>query len=122
MRRSALMLAPLALVFATAPGAARTALATHTKKQAEVNALTYVARTASKGRLPGILNSRTHLLVNNTEAVCHGHGRRYPGNRYSRFTCVVRPHLHTSRQGLYLSYRALPRGRYAIRRLRFVRA
>ena len=69
MRRSALMLAPLALVFATAPGAATTALATHTKKQAEVNALTYVARSASRRRLPGILNPRTHLLVNNTEAV-----------------------------------------------------
>jgi hypothetical protein len=122
MRRSALMLAPLALVFATAPGAATTALATQTKKQAEVNALTYVARSASGRRLPGIVNPRTHLLVNNTEAVCRGHGRRYRGNRYPRFTCVVRPRQHTSRQGLYLRYRALPRGRYAIRWLRFVRA
>ena len=121
MRRSALMLAPLALVFATASGGATT-LATQTKKQAEVNALSYVLKGAAGRRLPGIVDPRTHLLVDNTEAVCRGHGRRHRGSRYSRFTCVVRPGLHTSRQGLYLRYHALPRGRYAIHWLRFVRA
>ena len=34
--------------------------------------------------------------------------------RYTRFVCVIRPLVHRSRQGLYVSYRALPNGRSRI--------
>ena len=93
----------------------------HTKKQAEVNVLRVVARKWRARRLRGLVNPRTHLLVDNTEAICHGRGKRRVGNQYARFVCVVRPHVHTSRQGLYVSYRALPRGRFRLRWLAYRR-
>ena len=65
--------------------------------------------------MPGLIDPRTHLLRDNTEAVCRGRGKRRTGNRYSRFVCVVRPHIHTRRQGLYISYRARPKGGFRIR-------
>lgn len=109
-----LVLAPLAL---TAVGLATAAVRppAHTKRQAEVNVLRVVAVKWRVGRLQGLVNPRTHLLANNTEAVCRARGRRRAGNRYTRFVCVVRPHAHTPRQGLYLSYRALPAGRFTVR-------
>lgn len=122
MRRQLLLvLMSLALV-SSVPG---TAIArrgsAHTKKQAEVNVLRVVASTWKARRLTGLVNRRTHLLADNTEAICHGRGRRNAGSRYSRFVCVVRPNVHTARQGLYVSYRALPGGRFRIRWLAYRR-
>ena len=85
-----------------------------TKRQAEVNVLRTVQHRWGARRLPGLVNPKTHLLLDNTEAVCRGVGRVRPGRLYARFTCVVRPHLHRKRQGLYVSYRTRPHGRFTI--------
>jgi hypothetical protein len=88
-------------------------LAKHTKKQAEVNVLRMVAKRWKDWRRSGLVNAHTHLLADNTEAVCSGRGK--PGaKRYGRFLCVVRPHVHHGRQGLWLRYRALPKGHYKV--------
>ncbi len=63
----------------------------------------------------GLFNPSTHLLADNTQAVCRGRGKPRRGKRYARFLCVVRPHVHSGRQGLWLSYRALKHGRYRVR-------
>ena len=118
MRRPLLLLlVPLALAAPTE--AARTPA--QTKDRAEVNVLRAVPTKWKRRRLPGLVNPRTHLLRDNTEAVCSGRGKRQPGRRYSRFACVVRPHVHTPRQGLYLSYRALAGGAFRIRWVAFRR-
>lgn len=114
-RSLSLVAMALTLVAAAPPAAAAARPPAHTKKQAEVNVLRVIARTWRARRLPGLVDPRTHLLVENTEAVCHGRTRRRVGSRYPRFVCVVRPHIHTAREGLYLSYRALARGRFTIR-------
>jgi hypothetical protein len=121
-RRLSLVTMALGLVIATSPTPADAARPpAHTKKQAEVNVLRATARRWKARRLPGLVDPRTHLLVDNTEAVCHGQGKRRPGNRYVRFLCVVRPHIHTRRQGLYVTYRALQRRRFTIRWLDYRR-
>jgi hypothetical protein len=89
--------------------------------EAEVNVLRIVALKWKAWRRFGLTDQRTHLLGDNTEAVCHGRGRRHEGNRYSRFVCVVRPHAHRGRAGLWLSYRALTNGRYKVRLLAYHR-
>jgi hypothetical protein len=112
----------LALVTAAPPPSADAARPpAQTKKQAEVNVLRVIARQWTARRLPGLVDPRTHLLLDNTEAVCHSQGKRVARNRYGRFFCVVRPHIHTRRQGLYVSYRALQRGRFRIRWLTYRR-
>jgi len=113
------ILTPLALVGIAAPVAAAVTTPAHTKKQAEVNVLRVVARKFGARRLPGLVNPRTRLLADNTEAVCYGRGKRRASRRYSRFVCVVRPHVHTRGQGLYVSYRASAKGRFRIRWLLF---
>ena len=96
----------------TAPSvAARGAPAAQTKKRAEVNVLGIVARKWKTWRRFRLVDPRTHLIVDNTEAVCHGRGKRRAGQRYARFVCVVRPHDYRGRQGLWLRYRALKNGR-----------
>ena len=80
-----------------------------------------VPRKWKASEMPGLVDPKTHLLLDNTEAVCHGRGKRRAGNRYSRFVCVVRPHNHTRRQGLYVSYRARLNGGFRIRWLRYRR-
>ena len=60
----------------------------HTKKQAEVNVLRLVAKSWKAWRRSGVVNPRTHLLADNTEAVCSGRGRSW-AQRYERFLCVV---------------------------------
>jgi hypothetical protein len=115
------VLAPLALVAMVAPVAAAVTAPAHTKKQAEVNVLRVVAQKFGARRLQGLVNPRTRLLADNTEAVCRGRGKRTASNRYSRFVCVVRPHVHTRGQGLYVSYRASARGRFRIRWLLYRR-
>jgi hypothetical protein len=122
MRRPLLLLAGLLALATSAPAAGIAARPpAQTKRQAEVNVLRVVAAKWGRRRLPGLVNARTHLLVDNTEAVCRGRGTRYAGKRYSRFVCVVRPHVHTPRQGLYVGYRALPRGRFQVRWLTYRR-
>jgi hypothetical protein len=120
-RRVLLLFAPLALaaLAPTSGNAARPAAVT--KRRAEVNVLRVVATKWAGRRLPGLVNPRTHLLVDNTEAICRGRGKRLTGHRYTRFVCVVRPHLHSPRQGLNVSYRALPGGRFRIRWLAYRR-
>jgi hypothetical protein len=109
----------LTLVASTSAAAVRTAA--HTKQQAEVNVLRAVPRTWKARRLRGLINPRTHLLANDTEAICRGRGESRDDGRYTRFRCVVRPHVHTRRQGLYLGYRALTRTRFKLRWLAYYR-
>lgn len=61
--------------------------------------------------MPGLANPKTHVLANNTQAVCHGLGKQRSRGLYSRFLCVVRPLDHRPGAGLYVSYRALANGR-----------
>jgi hypothetical protein len=107
----------------TAPSgvAGRDGPAAHTKKQAELNVLRVVALKWKAWRSFRLVNPRTHLLADNTEAVCHGRGTRRAGDRYARFVCVVRPHAHHGHQGLWLKYRALSGGRFRVRILAYRR-
>src|SRR6188472_1942066 len=95
------VIAPMVMVLAVSlpPWAHARRMPAQTKKQAEVNVLRTLTREWKNRRLPGIIDPRTHLLRDNTEAVCRGRGRRSGPRRYPRFTCVVRPHVHTRRQG-----------------------
>jgi hypothetical protein len=120
-RRPLLFITLLALVALAPTAAIAKRTPAHTKKQAEVNVLRVVASKWTARRLPGLVNRRTHLLADNTEAICHGRGTRRAGNRYPRFVCVVRPNVHTARQGLFVSYRALPRKHFTIRWLAYRR-
>jgi hypothetical protein len=101
--------------------AARVRPGAHTKRQAEVNVLHVVALNWKAWRRFGLTDQRTHLVADNTEGVCRGRGRRHAGDRYTRFVCVVRPDAHRWREGLWLSYRALPRGRCHVRFLAYHR-
>jgi hypothetical protein len=94
----------------------------HTKRQAEVNVLRVLSLNWKAWRRFGVIDRRTHLVADNTEAICRGRGTRYVGHRYSRFLCVVRPHAHSGREGLWLSYRALPSGRCNVRFLAYYRS
>jgi hypothetical protein len=116
LRHSTLVLATIVLAIPTA-GAAATA--GHTKRRAEVNVLRAVPRLWTPRKLHGLVDRRTHLLHDGTEAVCRGRGRRLSGARYARFVCVVRPHAFKGRQGLYLAYRARAGGRFTLRWLRY---
>jgi len=80
-----------------------------------------VARNWKAWRRFGLVDPRTHLLTDNTEAVCSGRGKVRPHNRFARFVCVVRPHVHHGREGLWLSYRAQPKGRFKVRFLAYHR-
>jgi hypothetical protein len=105
-----ILLAALVVVSSTQ---SRVSPPAHSKKQAEVNVLRLVAKRWKTLRRTGLVNSRTHLLADNTEAVCSGRGAPR-GKRFQRFVCVVRPHVHHGRQGLWLRYRALAKGRCRI--------
>jgi hypothetical protein len=87
----------------------------HTKAQAERNVLRVVPYSWKASRMPGLIDPRTHLLVNNTEAVCHGRGKARSGRTYARFVCVVRPPRSRPHAGLYVSYTALLHGRFRVR-------
>jgi hypothetical protein len=102
-----LLLAVLVVVPPTQGGVSPPA---HSKKQAELNVLRVVAKRWKAWRGTGLVNRHTHLLADNTEAVCSGRGRS-KGKRFPRFLCVVRPHVHHRRQGLWLRYSALLNGR-----------
>jgi hypothetical protein len=122
MRRLALPLLLLALVAADARAgsAGRAAgLPAQTKTHAELNVLMTVERRWKTWGKYGLVDPRTHLLKDNTEAVCKGRGRRHAHNQFGRFLCVVRPHVHRGREGLWLSYRALSKGRFKVRFLAY---
>ncbi len=61
---------------------------TGSKRQAEVNVLRTVEHRWGARRLPGLVDPATHLLFDNTEAVCLGRGKRHASRRYGRFACV----------------------------------
>jgi hypothetical protein len=119
--RLPVMMTALVVTAGILPAADAAVLPAHTKKQAEVNVLRVIPRKWRTRPLPGLVSSRTHLLLENTEAVCRGQGKRHAGGRYSHFVCVIRPHIHTRRQGLYVSYTTLPKGGFKIRWLAFRR-
>jgi len=98
------------LIAAAAQVSAAPSVPAQTKTQAEVHLLRIAARSWKASRMPGLINPHTRLLANNSQALCHGQGRRRSGGRYTRFICVVRPLHHRARQGLYVSYRALANG------------
>jgi hypothetical protein len=108
MRRRLAAVPVLILLAAGAaqPTAAARPRATQTQAQAEIHLLRIVPQTWNSRRMPGLVDAETHVLVDNTQAVCNGRGKRYPHGWYSRFLCVVRPAHHTRRAGLYVSYRA----------------
>jgi hypothetical protein len=109
----------LAFVLVTASGAAARVTAVRTKKTAELNVLAYVLRSAGKERLPG--------LVTPGRTAGRQHGGRLPWPRAMVSRQTLRA-LHVRRptapahagQGLFLRYLALPHGRFAVRRMRFV--
>jgi hypothetical protein len=114
MRRWLALLSMLLAILAVAPPTQGSVRApAQTKKRAEVNVLRVVAKRWKVWRRSGLVNPHTHLLADNTEAVCSGRGRSR-ANRYQRFLCVVRPHVHQGRQGLWLRYRALAKNRFRI--------
>ena len=119
MNRSVAVLSTLLAILAAAQTAEGGRIPTQTKRQAEVNLLRAIPNKAKTWRMPGLIDAGTRLLADNTEAVCHGRGARHVGNRYVRFVCVVRPHVHKGRQGLYVTYRVVPRNRFEISFLAF---
>ena len=122
MRRFAgLLVIAFALLGASSGTAAQSRPAADTKTRAEVNVLRTAALKWKAWQRYGLFDPRTHLLADNTQAVCRGRGKRSRGSRYRRFACVVRPEAHRGRQGLWLNYRALPRGHFQIRVTRFRR-
>ena len=94
---------------ASAHALGRGALGT-SRAKAERNVIRALDRGWGKRRIRALFNPRTHLLRDNTQAVC----RRARGRR-RRFLCIVRPARHRPRQGLYILYRTLSRGRFRLR-------
>lgn len=120
--RAALVLVVSALAAVPARAAVQAAPAGwQTRAQAQVHLLAIVARSWQWARMPGLVDARSGMLVDNTQAICRGRGRRRLGARFSRFVCVVRPYHHDARQGLYVTYRALPEGRAIVHWLAYRR-
>jgi hypothetical protein len=90
-----------------------------TKAQTEVNILRAIPRTRRPRWVAHFVDPRSHLLVNNTQVICHGRGPRHSGGRYERFACVVQARRHARR--LYASYRALRSRRFVIHWLAYKR-
>jgi hypothetical protein len=109
-RRLAILSMLLAVLVVAPPTQGGVSPPAHSKKQAEVSVLGVVAKRWKAWRGTGLVNPHTHLLADNTEAVCSGRGKSR-GKRFQRFLCVVRPHVHHGRQGLWLRYRPLAKGR-----------
>jgi hypothetical protein len=114
-RRIVHFLTLVAALVAAPFGAAATLIPVQTKAQAERNVLRVVPHSWKASRMPGLIDPKTHLLVNNTEAICYGRGTAHGGRRYPRFVCVVQPPMHRPHAGLYVSYRALLHGRFRVR-------
>jgi hypothetical protein len=108
--------------FIVAAGAARSAAALQTapgqsRAQAEVHLLRIVARNWGASGVAGLVDPRTHMLANNTQAICLGRGKRLPRARYTRFTCVVRASGRAPVRELRISFRALAGGRCECHRI-----
>jgi hypothetical protein len=115
------LLTALTALVAVQYARAASLISAHTKAQAEVNVLRVIPRSWKASRMPGLIDPRTHLLLNNSEAVCRGRGKAHGGRRYTRFLCVVQPPAHRPHAGLYVSYRALRHGRFRIHWLAYRR-
>ena len=104
-------LTTVALVGGTA-AAAVAATPTTAKALAERRVLSVLGREWSPYRLRGFVDARTHLPLDNVQAVC----RARPGQHRppSRFVCVVRPRDRQSPVRLYLSYSALRGGGFHV--------
>ena len=86
--------------------------------QAERDVLRFLSRGWGNHRLTArLVDPRTHLLRNNTQAIC----RRARGQRAGDFVCVVRPARHRRREGLHVSYRSLAHGRFRVQWLYYRR-
>jgi len=85
-----------------------------TKDVAERNLMRIAPRSWSHSRIPMLVDAETGLLRNNVRSICHGRGERYPGNRFARFVCVLRPWPLAGQKQLFVTYRALARGRFRI--------
>jgi hypothetical protein len=112
----ALALVAVGLVCASSASAVALGPAKHApltaRGRAEHNVLRALAHGWGTRRISALFDRRTHLLRNNTQAICHRpHGRR----SRNRFVCVVRPARHRRGQGLWVDYRALGRGRFRLR-------
>ena len=116
-----LILTSFALLAATSPANASARPRPVSKATAEVNVLRVLSRSWSARRLAGLVDPRSRLLADNTEAVCRARGKRRAGNRYTRFLCVVRSPAQHGRQGLYLRYRALSHGWFRLHWVAFRR-
>jgi hypothetical protein len=82
------------------------------RAQAERNVLRFLGKGWRGHQLPRLFDPRTHLLRNNTQAICRRSGGRHGAGR---FLCIVRPSRHRRHEGLYASYRSLKDGRFRIR-------
>ena len=80
--------------------------------QAEQNVLRFLGKGWPGHQLPRLFDPRTHLLRDNTQAICRRSGGRHSTGR---FLCVVRPAHHRRHEGLYANYRSLKHGRFRIR-------
>jgi hypothetical protein len=110
MSRKGAFIAGVAVALVASAQAAALGGSAVPRGQAERNVLRFLARGWGHHRLPRLVDPRTHLLRNNTQAIC----RRRRGQRAGRFVCVVRPARHRRREGLYVSYRSLEHGRFRI--------
>ena len=121
VRRIFPVLTTLTVLVAVQYAPAASLVSAHTKAQAERNVLRVVPYSWKASRMPGLIDPTTHLLVNNTEGVCHGRGKAYGGRRYARFVCVVRSPRSRPHAGLYVRYRALLHGRFRVHWIAFRR-
>jgi hypothetical protein len=92
--------------------AATPAGSTASRGQAERNVLRFLEKGWRGHPLPRLVDPRTHLLRDNTQAICRRSGGRHSAGR---FLCVVRPARHRRHEGLYASYRSLKDGGFTIR-------
>lgn len=96
-------------------------VAAQTKTDAERNVLRIAARSWNHRRIAALIDRRTGLLRNNVQVVCRGRGHRLSGRRYHRYVCAIRPWPHKGQRQFYVSYRALPAGRFRAHWLRYSR-
>src|SRR3954454_15991149 len=106
MSRTNASLAVIAVALLAAPGAAALS-----RGQAERNVLRFVQKNWRHRSMPTLIDPQTHLLRDNTQAIC----RRIRGRAKGRFRCVVRPARHHRHEGLYVSYRGLTSGGFRVR-------
>jgi hypothetical protein len=117
MSRKSAFLAVVAVALIASTQAAGLSRSAMPRGKAERNVLRFLARGWGTHRLPRLVDPKTHLLRNNTQAIC----RRARGQRAGSFVCVVRPARHRRGEGLYVSYRSLAHGHFKVRWLYYRR-